>query len=80
MVVSSVTPLMPAAIRVKRCGSAASERPSSSRIDAGLLVDSAVAGSGTAPARLVLDAVVDQQRRVAAVVEDHVRAVGVGPG
>ena len=49
VVVSSVTPLMPSPIRVQRCGSSASERVSTERITPNSS-ESALAGSGTAPA------------------------------
>src|SRR6266540_4317184 len=49
VVVSSVTPLMPAAIVVQRCGSALSDSPSSFSTTANSS-DSAVSGAGTAPA------------------------------
>src|SRR6266508_6114972 len=49
VVVSSVTPLMPAATVVHRCGSFASVSPSSFRTTANSS-DSAVSGAGTAPA------------------------------
>ncbi len=78
MVVSSVTPLTPAAMPVQRLGSSRSDwrsRPRMMRNSS----DSAVASSGTAPFCLVLAAEVDEQRRVAAVVEDHVGAAAVGP-
>ena len=73
MVVSSVTPLMPAAIVVQRCGSspasagAATGRPGTPRSRPRRGRDRA--------GLLVLGALVDEQRRVAAVVEDHVRAL-----
>ena len=41
--------------------------------------ESAPAGSRNRAGRLVLDALVDEERGVAAVVEDHVRAVRIGP-
>ena len=79
MVVSSVTPLMPAAdarpaLRV--LGERALERLED---DAELLV---VGGRRVRhrAGLLELDALVDEQRGVAAVVEDHVRAVAVRPG
>ena len=50
MVVSSVTPLMPAAMVLQRCGSSASDRCSRARITPSSC-ESAPAGSGTAPAR-----------------------------
>src|SRR5271165_2695459 len=49
VVVSSVTPLMPSPICVQRCGSSLSERVSTDRITPSSS-ESALAGSGTAPA------------------------------
>ena len=70
--VSSVTPLMPSPIFVQRCGSSPSERVSSAEDHAELLgVRAGRVRHGAGG--LVLGALVHQQRRVAAVVEDHVR-------
>ena len=76
--VSSVTPMIPrshAGEAVGALGERALERleddPELLRVGAG--------GIRNRASGLVLDALVDEERRVAAVVEDHVRAVGVGP-
>ena len=78
VVVSSVTPLMPSATRVQRWPSSASERRSTSRMTP-YSSESVSAVDGTAPARLELLALVDQQRGVAAIVEDHVGSAAIGP-
>ena len=72
--VSSVTPMMPLAIVVHLVESSVSVRVSTLRISASsaLSVD---AGVGDGAFLLVLDAEVDEQGGVAAVVEDHVRAL-----
>ena len=57
---------------VQRCGSSASERVSSARITPNSS-ESALGGIGHRAGALVLGALVHEQRRVAAVVEDHVR-------
>ena len=72
-----MTPLMSAATRVQYCGSAASERSSSDEDDLHLLRVRG-RGIGNGACRLELDALVHEQRRVAAVVEDHVRAAVAG--
>ena len=62
----------------QRCGSSASTRLQHREHDRALL---GVGGRrvGHLAGLLVLDALVHEQRGVAAVVEDHVRAVAVGP-
>ena len=61
---------------MKRCGSSASDAASSLRTSS----NSPPSPEGRAPLLpFELDALVNEQRRVAAVIEDHVRAVGVRP-
>ena len=75
VVVSSVTPLMAAAMRVHFCGSSRSvfwSRPST-MANSGFEAEPRV---GHLTELLVLGALVDEEGRVAAVVEDHVRSVG----
>ena len=77
--VSSVTPLMPAAMVVHFCGSVLRVLRTVLEDDGVLL--GVVLGRGRARAGLLpLAALVDQQGGVAAVVEDHVRALATGPG
>ena len=73
MVVSSVTPMMPSAMRCQRRSSSASTSREQAEDDRELLV---VGGRrvGHRAGALELDALVHEQRGVATVVEDHVRA------
>ena len=66
------------AMRVKRSASCSSERWSVARMTRCSSL-SALVGIRHGAGLLVLDALVDEQRDVAAVVEDHVRALAVGP-
>ena len=68
---------MSAATRVQRCGSSSSVRLSSAEDDRELLVVGRL-GRRRGAGGLELDALVDEQRGVAAVVEDHVRPA-LGP-
>ena len=77
--VSSVTPLMPAATVVHFCGSVASVWRTSSLKTPNSSESSSVVG-GHLAGLLPLEALVDEHRGVAAVVEDHVRALAAGPG
>ena len=76
MVVSSVTPLICSPMRVHLCGSSESVRWSSAEDDLELLGVGRL-GVGHGAGLLELGALVHEQRGVAAVVEDHVRAVAV---
>ena len=79
MVVSSVTPLMPGGDLGPAVGLVLGRlRRRSSRTTFHSSVSSS-AGVGDGAGRLVLGALVHEQRGVAAVVEDHVGAAAVGP-
>ena len=72
MVVSSVTPRMPLAMEVQRCGSSARLRPRRARTNCELLgLGGRRIGNGSR--LLELDALVDEQGGVPTVVEDQVR-------
>src|SRR4029450_8447134 len=80
VVVSSVTPLMAAAVSVQRPGRSAMVRSRRSTMTCHSSVSSYSRGGAGPRARLlVLHALVDQQRGIAAVVEDHVGAATVRP-
>ena len=78
MVVSSETPWMPLATSVQRLGSSAQAASQQAEDHAELLVVGG-RGVGDRAGLLELDALVDEQRGVAAVVEDHGRALAVRP-
>ena len=73
VVVSSVTPLMPSPIFVQRWGSSV-ERAGERVEDHLVLLRLSRRGVGDRAGSLVLGALVHEQRGVAAIVEDHVRA------
>ena len=73
MVVSSVTPLMPGADLGEALGVARRGSPQQLE-DHLLLLRAGRSRAGDGAGRLALEALVDQQGRVAAVVEEHVRA------
>ena len=75
VVVSSVTPMMSAAIRVNRGASVASAATQHVEDDV-VLVRVLVARLRHGTRALELDALVDQQGGVTAVVDDHVRPTG----
>ena len=77
VVVSSVTPLMPAAMRVHFDGIGLERALQQAEHDGELGVRGA-GRVGHLTGLLELDPLVDQQRGVAAVVEDHVRSVAAG--
>ena len=75
MVVSSVTPLMPAAMLVHLSGRLGERALQQLEDDARTPRSPSSVGLGHRAGLLELDALVDEQGGVAAVVEDHVGAV-----